>query len=111
MTQTIIGYIAVDSGQAIIGDPCYLDKWKPWNEETEKFEDHPLHKGEYGYLGACNATLENKYGQLGFGDAVVFNTGMGDGYYAVYAQIDENGIIEEVTIKFTTDEIDDEDDE
>jgi len=110
MTQKIlIGGFAVDSGQAIIGDPCYLDDWKPWNSEVDNFDDHAQHKGEYGYLGACNMTLENKFGELGFGQAVVFNTGHGDGYYPVYANVDESGIITEITIKFISDE--DEDDE
>jgi hypothetical protein len=107
MTQQIlIGGFAVDSGQAITGDPCYLDKWIPWNEETDKFETHTEHKGEYGYLGACNMTLENEYGELGLGKAVVFNTGHGDGYYPVYATLDENGRVAEITVKFITDEDD-----
>ena len=25
---TLIGEFAVDSGQAIVGDPCYLEDWK-----------------------------------------------------------------------------------
>jgi hypothetical protein len=104
--QKLIGGFAVDSGQAMIGDPCYLDDWQPWNSEVDNFDDHPLHKGEYGYLGACNMTLEKQYGEIGLGKAVVFNTGYGDGYYPVYATFDENGMITEITVKFITDEDD-----
>ena len=26
--QKILGHIGVDSGQVMVGDPCYLSKWK-----------------------------------------------------------------------------------
>ena len=107
MTKTLIGRFAVDSGQAMIGDPCYLDDWKPWNSEQDKFEDHINRVGEYGYLGACNATLTNGYGELKQGASVVFNTGWGDGVYPVYANIDEEGTIRSITIDFVNDEDED----
>jgi hypothetical protein len=47
--------------------------------------------GEYGYLGACNATLGKGFGQLGGQNAVAFSTGYGDGLYPVYADITEDG--------------------
>ena len=111
MKKICIGGFVVDSGQAIIGDPCYLDNWKTWNSNTDKFETHPEHKGEYGYLGACNATLLTGYGDLGNGKAIVFNTGYGDGYYPVYAEIDENDQVVSITVNFVSDDEDDEDDE
>lgn len=98
--MTYIGSFAVDSGQAMVGDPCYLEDWKPWNSEEHNFEDHPQHKGEYGYLGACNATLENNYGELGTASAVVFSTGYGDGLYPVYAEINEDGRVAKIVIDF-----------
>jgi hypothetical protein len=101
------GSIGVDSGQAMIGDPCYLDGWKPWNSEEMKFEDHNLVPGEYGYLGACNATLTKGYGQLGAADAVVFSTGYGDGLYPVYVKLNEDGRIAMAVVDFTN-ELDDE---
>jgi hypothetical protein len=104
METKYIGSITVDSGQAMLGDPCYLDEWKPWNSEVDNFEDHVNKVGEYGYLGACNATLTNNYGELGFGQAVVFNTGLGDGAYPVFAKLDEDGTVMEITIKFITDD-------
>lgn len=98
-SMTLIGEFAVDSGQAIVGDPCYLEDWKPWNSEIDNFEDHVNKVGEYGYLGACNATLEKGFGQLGT-SAVAFSTGYGDGLYPVYASINSEGRITKVVIVF-----------
>jgi hypothetical protein len=107
MTKTLIGRFAVDSGQAMIGDPCYLDDWKNWDRDVNKFEEHVDKVGEYGYLGACNATITNGYGELNQGSSVVFNTGWGDGVYPVYADIDDEGVIRSVTINFANDEDED----
>ena len=98
-SMTLIGQFAVDSGQAIVGDPCYLDEWKPWNAEEVDFTDHANRVGEYGYLGACNATLGKGFGQLGY-MAVSFSTGYGDGLYPVYASINEDGRVTKVVIYF-----------
>ena len=98
---TLIGEFSVDSGQAIIGDPCYLDDWKLWNSDEDNFEDHVNSVGQYGYLGACNATLGKGFGQLGGASAVAFSTGYGDGLYPVYANITEDGRVGMVVIDFT----------
>ena len=97
----LIGEFSVDSGQAMVGDPCYLDEWKPWNSEENNFEDHVNKKGEYGYLGACNATLTKGFGQLGGANAVAFSTGYGDGLYPVYAQINDDERVALIVIDFT----------
>ena len=102
--MTLIGHFAVDSGQAIIGDPCYLNEWEPWNDKAEDFENHVNHDGNYSYLGACNATLGKGYGELGLGKAVAFSTGYGDGYYAVYAHMNGDGRVSKVVIDFIGDE-------
>jgi hypothetical protein len=94
---TYIGTFTVDSGQAMVGDPCYLDEWQA---NYENFEEHPKHKGQYGYLGACNATLTNNYGTLAGGRSVVFTTGYGDGAYPVYAIFNDEGRIDTVIIDF-----------
>lgn len=99
-TMTLIGAFAVDSGQAMIGDPCYLDDWEPWVSEIDNFEDHVIKAGEYGYLGACGVTLKEGHGELGQGKAVVFTTGYGDGYYPVYAQFNDEGRISKIVIEF-----------
>jgi hypothetical protein len=98
---TLIGEFSVDSGQAIVGDPCYLDDWKLWNSDEDNFEDHVNNVGQYGYLGACNATLGKGFGELGQASAVAFSTGYGDGLYPVYANITEDGRVGMVVIDFT----------
>jgi hypothetical protein len=97
-----IGSFAVDSGQAMVGDPCYLDQWKTdegleWNLEGKV--------GQYSYQGASATTLENTGTmELGSGLAVAFSTGYGDGLYPVWAKFDETGRIEKIVIEFVGDE-------
>lgn len=103
--MTYIGSFSVDSGQAIVGDPCYLDGWETW-KEGEPF-DYQGKEGQYGYLGACATTLKNGHGILGMGSAVAFNTGYGDGLYPVYAEINDEGRITKIVIDFEDEEIED----
>lgn len=97
-----VGMIGVDSGQVIIGDPCYLDSWKG----HEFASDRP---GEYSYAGACTATLSDKgYGNLRYdmghdGAAFACATRWGDGTYPVYAEFDKDGRVISLTIKFDDD--------
>jgi hypothetical protein len=103
--MTLIGHFSVDSGQAIVGDPCYLDTWETWDNDSEiPFDEHKNKVGQYGYLGACNATLTQGYGQLGIADAVAFSTGYGDGLYPVYAEINEDGRVARILIDFVGDD-------
>jgi len=93
----LAGQIGIDSGQAMVGDPCYLDEW-----DTNKNDEWELTDkvGNYSYQGACATTLANSYGQLGAGSAVVFSTGYGDGLYPVYVQMNEDGRVSKVVIDF-----------
>ena len=98
---TYIGSFTVDSGQAMVGDPCYLDNWdtnknEEWNIEGKEYE--------YSYFGASATTLKNNYGELSSGTAVVFSTGYGDGVYPVYADINEDGRITKIVIDFIGEE-------
>lgn len=94
------GRFGVDSGQAMVGDPCYLDQWK--TNEGEKWElDGKI--GQYCYQGASATTIANNYGELGMGSAVVFSTGYGDGYYPVFVQLNEDGRVSKVVIDFEGD--------
>jgi len=61
-------------------------------------------KEEFSYRGICKTTIQNIYGQLYYkmghpGVAVAFNTGMGDGVYDVYAEV-ENGRVWKVWVEF-----------
>jgi hypothetical protein len=96
----LAGSIAIDSGQAMVGDPCYLDDW-----DTNKGDEWNLEGkvGQYSYQGASATTLANSFGELGFATAVVFNTGYGDGLYPVYVQMNDEGRISKVVIDFEGD--------
>ena len=91
------GMIAIDSGQAMVGDPAYIDEW-----DTNKNEEWNIEgkEGEYSYHGASATTLAKNYGQLGIATAVVFNTGHGDGVYPVYVKLNDDGRVSMVVIDF-----------
>jgi len=101
MEKIYIGSFGVDSGQAIIGDPCYM---RDWVDEDSDFDTYPQKGGEFSYLGACEATLTKGHGELGFGKAVAFTTGYGDGVYPVFAEKNEEGRIVRITVLFVEDE-------
>ena len=93
----LAGYFTVDSGQAMVGDPCYLDDW-----DTNKNDEWNLDgkEGQYSYHGASAMTIPNSYGELGHAKAVVFNTGYGDGMYPVYVELDHELRVSKVLIDF-----------
>ena len=93
--RQLIGRFGVDSGQAMVGDPCYLESWGQDNE--------------FNYDKACDVTIKNKFGVLSHGMSVVFETGYGDGAYPVYAELNEDGRVARITIDFIGDlELEDE---
>jgi hypothetical protein len=96
-----IGSFAVDSGQAMVGDPCYLDQWKTNEGEEWKLEGKV---GQYSYQGASATTLENTGTMvLGSNQAVAFSTGWGDGLYPVWAKFNDEGRVVKVVIDFEGD--------
>lgn len=97
---TYAGSFTVDSGQAMVGDPCYLDQWDT-NSEDEFVPEN--HAGKYSYLGACNQTINEAYGSIGDSSAVVFSTGYGDGIYPVYVKTNDEGRVTMVVIDFEGD--------
>ena len=101
-TDTLIlaGQIGIDNGQAMVGDPCYLEQWDT-NQNDEWNIDGK--EGQYSYHGASATTLASDYGQLGLGTAVVFSTGYGDGLYPVYVQLNNDGRVSKVVIDFEGD--------
>jgi hypothetical protein len=90
----LIGHFGVDSGQVMIVDPCYLDKWEDTGPGELEFT--PGKNLDFSYNGACNASLSDKgFGELHHGAisqyAVVSTTGIGDGVYPVYAEVENIG--------------------
>jgi hypothetical protein len=99
----LAGNFGVDSGQAMVGDPCYLDTWVT-NEGDEWDLEGKI--GQYSYQGASATTLASNYGSLG-NSAVVFSTGYGDGFYPVYVQMNDDGRVSKVVIDFEGDLLND----
>jgi hypothetical protein len=100
-----VGNVFVDSGQIMIGDPCYINK--DWSDEFAT--DKP---GEFSYAGACTATLsEQGYGVLGGGTGFACSTRWGDGNYPVFAEFDHTGRVISLTVHFDWDPEDDEDED
>ena len=97
---TFVGSFSVDSGQAMVGDPCYLDQWKTNEGEEWNLEGKV---GDYSYQGASATTLASNAGELGIATAIVFNTGYGDGLYPVYVKYNEDGRVVKVVIDFEGD--------
>jgi hypothetical protein len=96
-----IGYVGVDSGMLMVGDPCYLKEWELWNDKSEEYDESEKNIGKYGYLGACATVSNNQAGTLGEGKSVIFQSGLGDGVYSIYALYDEdNETIAQVIIDF-----------
>lgn len=92
-----VGSFNVDSGQAMVGDPCYLRDWDTNDNDEWSLEGKA---GEYSYHGASATTIEAKAGELGFGSAVAFATGYGDGRYPVYVKYNSDGRVAMVVIDF-----------
>ena len=97
MSRKLIGYVAVDSGQLMICDPCYI--LSEWTDDVDFDANEGSNDSLYpfDYNGASNASMSiNLAGQLMFdmghaGAGVSFSSGFGDGYYPVYAEYIEDG--------------------
>jgi len=84
---TLIGHCAVDSGQIMIIDPCYVIKQYKDGEADKK------------YTEVCEVTLSDKgYGNILGGLATT--TLYGDGQYPVYAELNDAGKVVTLTIDF-----------
>jgi hypothetical protein len=93
----LAGHIGVDSGQIMIGDPCYLNDWK--TNEGEEWSPEGK-EGLYSYQGVSATTIKEAYGQIGGGLAVAMSSGYGDGQYPVYVQLNEDGRVVMAVIDF-----------
>lgn len=88
-SKKVIGWVGVDAGMVMVGDPCYLGDWKD-NEYNEG------EAGDYSYGGVCQTTDDEilQGGPIPYeagheGRAVVFRSGLGDGYYPVVGTYEE----------------------
>ena len=97
--KTKLGIVGVDSGHLLICDPCYLG-----SHSAFKFENIT---GALG-LNSGNPKRWKKFAQLRYdlgrpGAGIVFESGLGDGTYEVWAKVGKvNGLgerIKEVTVK------------
>tara|TARA_Y100000592_G_scaffold57206_1_gene89598 strand:+ start:313 stop:765 length:453 start_codon:yes stop_codon:yes gene_type:complete len=86
MKKIHLGRVAVDSGQLMITDPCYIKDFKD-NEFTSEYKDKL--DTSYSYNGSCSLTCYTKEmgGELGNGLGISFASGLGDGSYSVFAYI------------------------
>lgn len=101
LTRTKIGECWVDSGQLMIVDPCYMEKWggDEFVPSGAELDGEPANR-KFSYEGCCNVTLgEGRAGQLDHG-AVVSSTGYGDGSYPVYAYYNDEGRIMRLEVDF-----------
>ena len=93
-----LGTFGIDTGQFIICDPAYLDKWK-----DNEFSPDDSVVGEFSYNGACCTSLTgggSLLNEIGARMAVVGRTGDGDGEYEVFAHIDKEGRTRKITVEF-----------
>jgi hypothetical protein len=98
----LIGYVGVDSGQLMITDPCYLDKFV--NDEFTGVGSGE--EGDFSYSGACRTTLTN----IGGGEltrslggrslGVASRTHSGDGVFPVYQVLVNDGEVAGLFVDF-----------
>ena len=72
----LMGSVAVDSGTLMVADSCYLTG-NDWSDADYKKEVCSNWKNFYKEIKFHN----------GLNKAIVFQTGLGDGYYKVYGKI------------------------
>jgi len=84
-----IGIAGVDSGQILIGDPCYYIRDANEGLSREEYLNN---------LGSNPIQLKYKMGHDGKG--VIVNNFGGDGAYPIYVKRDENGRVTAAMIKF-----------
>lgn len=84
MAWKTIGYVGVDSGTVMIGDPCYVVPDEDWSDFCSEYD------GKGGF--------DKRFAEMDDGYIAV-TTAHGDGEYAVEARYDGPRIVE-LRIKF-----------
>jgi hypothetical protein len=93
--RKLAGHCAVDSGQLILVDPCYVREDSPSKSLSmiELYEE------------ICEVSIRDNFGPIMNDSAIVTSTGWGDGYYPVYVNFnDSTQRVESLEIKFIHDE-------
>ena len=101
-----VGSVMVDSGQVMVGDPCYLDDFETNGQlsalHLEKTDCKPPYA--YSYEGASQATCSaESFGEIDGGLACAVSSGYGDGTYPVYAEKNREGRVVALHVYFDED--------
>lgn len=99
MKQVKVGTIFVDAGVCYLGDPCYVMAKgcsSRFEEDWNSFCKEVLFKGESPH-STGNFNFDWKPGK---GLAVIVPTGYGDGEYPVYVEVNNEGRVMSVTVRF-----------
>jgi hypothetical protein len=116
----LIGYCAVDSGQIMLTDPCYLSDWEDDDafsvreDLNQACKEDAAESYPYTYGGACAGSCNlDQAGQFEDKAGVVVSSGIGDGVYPVYVEYIDTGFagrrVKSVTIDFWQHEEEDDD--
>ena len=81
MKRILLGRCAVDSGQILLVDPCYLSNWKDGEHDDNKNHYGQCCEMSQNIIGGGEILVS---GIAGMG--VVASSGLGDGNYPVYAE-------------------------
>jgi len=114
--RKLIGHVNVDAGMVMVGDPCYLTRWKI-NRDTMDIGEGRPGPYTYTYEGACNGSMNSDQGaELGNGDAIVVRSGYGDGTYPAFVEYTDGKDgwgrrVKCLIVEFVSDDADEDDDE
>lgn len=98
-----IGTVGVDAGLCYLGDPCYVIGKElgrmEWGEFLDKmYESDPVNRDN-----AMHWTVSAPFPNPAAGEfraGIVVSTGYGDGEYPVFAEINDEGRVMSVTVRF-----------
>jgi hypothetical protein len=117
ISVVLLGEVAVDSGQLMVADPCYIDdEWQHEAAMVDRYRENSSEQGaprvdeasggirlaankaSFSYSGAVEKTLSSGFGELAFkmghtGAGVVFSTAWGDGMYSIYGEMHAGRIV------------------
>jgi hypothetical protein len=106
-TETALaGHVMVDSGQVMVGDPCYLKEFVNTDGLFMDLDSEGATKPPFGYSyeGASQASCSGAgHGELGGGMAVAASSGYGDGRYPVYVEKNGEGRVVALHVYFDED--------